>query len=171
MKIEKEIKKIIEDYAWTNEEGKSVLIEKEDFDNIIFNLAKLFKTYARSLVPGQMKVDCVPFFPKTSHHDGVERPALEFRYFCTLGGKKEIEIENDVEDFILKFRFLQVFEDGWNKCREEMLNMIDNGEDGSLIVKDGWRMNKEGKIEIQTGLGKHDDKWSAGKYRGFEGGK
>jgi len=163
MKIEEEIKKIIEDYAWTNEEGKSVLIEKEDFDNIIFNLAKLFRIYAHSLVPVQMRVGYGAYFRPLTY-DGVERPVLQPKYFCTFG-KKEIEIENDVEDVTLKFRFLQVFEDGWNKCREEMLSVIDNGECGSLIVKDGWRMNKEGRIEIQAGLDKCD---SADKYHKFE---
>ena len=134
----------------------------------IDKLVNLFKSYAHSLVPVQMRVDYGTFFPKTSHHDGVERPALQFRYFCTFGGKREIEIENDVEEFTLKFRFLQTFEDGWNKCREEMLNMIDNGEDGSLIVKGGWRMNREGRIEIQTGL-EHNDKRNIDKHREFEG--
>ena len=136
MKIEKEIKKIIKDYAWTNEEGKSVLMEKEDIDNAVSELTNLFKTYARSLVPDMQHYD----------NDDVKNPELQFRLICA-------------------------YKDGWNECREEMLNEIDNKTDSSLIVKDGWKINKNGKIEIQTGLDEHDDKWSIDKYRKLKGDK
>jgi len=159
MKIKREIAKII---------SSSGDLQGATWEELrkIEKLIKLFKSYVRSLVPVQMRVGYGTYFRPLTY-DGVERPALQLRYFCTFG-KKEIEIENDVEDVTLKFRFLQVFEDGWNKCREEMLNVIDNGGDGSLIVKDGWRMNKEGRIEIQTGLDKHDDKWGVDKYHKFK---
>jgi len=93
MKIEKEIKKIITDYAWTNEEGKSVLMEKEDIDNAISELTNLFKTYARSLVPD------------IQHYNN-----------------------DDVEYPYLRFKIIRAYKDGWNKCREEILNEIDKGE-------------------------------------------
>jgi len=89
MKIEKEIKKIIEDYAFPYEEGKSVLIEKEDIDNIVLKLVNLFKTYARSLVPDMQHYD----------NDDVKNPDLQFRVICA-------------------------YKDGYNACREEILNEI-----------------------------------------------
>ena len=76
MKIEKEIKKIIKDYAWTNEEGKSVLMEKEDIDNAVSELTNLFKTYARSLVPKSIKVRK---FSREDAYDYAHRVFQEMR--------------------------------------------------------------------------------------------
>ena len=98
----------------------------------IEKLVKLFKSYARSLVPDMQHYD----------NDDVKNPDLQFRVICA-------------------------YKDGWNECREEILNEIDTNS--SLIVKDGWKINEEGKIEIQTELDKYDSRWSVNKYREFKG--
>ena len=91
MKIEKEIKKIIEDCAWTyDEEGNLALIGEQDFKRVISELTKFFKTYARSLVPDMQHYD----------NDDVKNPDLQFRVICA-------------------------YKDGYNACREEILNEID----------------------------------------------
>ena len=78
---------------------------------------------------------------------------------------------DDVKNPDLQFRVICAYKDGWNECREEILNEIDNKTDNSPIIKDGWKINEDGKIEIQTGLDKHDNKWNVDKYHKFEGDK
>ena len=56
----------------------------------IDKLVKLFKSYARSLVPDMQHYD----------NDDVKNPDLQFRVICA-------------------------YKDGWNECREEILNEID----------------------------------------------
>jgi len=129
MKIKREIAKIIYSITPSYSSGQEDLRKIEE-------LTKLFKSYARSLVPDIQHYD----------NDDVKNPDLQFRVICA-------------------------YKDGYNACREEILNSINNEEDSSLIIKDGWKINKEGKIEVQTGLDKRDGKWGTGKYCRFEGDK
>jgi len=99
MKIEDEIKKIITDYAFPYEEGKSVLMEKEDIDNVVFKLVNLFKSYARSLVPEKKnpQPECHPVINNDEGYNYEE-----------VYNPREIN-----------------FAEGYNQCREEILNEID----------------------------------------------
>jgi len=83
MKIKREIEKIIfsETPCKFPEQEKLRKVEE---------LAKLFKSYARSLVPDMQ------------HYDN-----------------------DDVKNLDFQFRVICAYKDGWNECREEMLNEID----------------------------------------------